>query len=623
MASGLFHDVVTAQAGSTAAALVFRPQGRVHVAVIVKATFAFAADAAMPRAEPQPIHRGEVPYGPGARSVARSSDLVPYLSQADVLFTGHAHAPPSGPVRALRVRLAVLDGEQAIIDKELQVQAPFSFSRLPLVYEWAYGGPTVPENPVGTGAAAGSAPPNVIDPAHPERPAGFGPVSRDWPARAALLKGTPPGVIEAEIPEIPEGFDWSYFQAAPPDQRVAHLRGDEWIVLEGLHPTLSSLRTRLPGARARAAVHGLSAFGVEEGRSIDLVADTLHIDGDEQRCTLVWRGSFPVPSMEALAAMRITTEVRAGEALGASPPTMLLSELSPPEAPAVRDLPRAPAGAGGTILLGDAPPPTIVLDEVRAPLPGTLSLSEEEGRPRAAALPFNPSESAWIAGGVPTAMAEPTAVPESTGTLCLSGLEQAEVAGHEVMPFMASRAQSVPVEVSAPAPEAGPAAPPPPLPEPSPPLTATAIPSCVKEDDEIEIERCAEIAAEIGEGRAARAAALAAHGVSEARFREAERRWNDVIARETGRGRRSARNAYDDAYVLAWEKLRGRLTLLEYARLTVAARRGRLLPELDALGIRGTVWMRLQRVWKRRLADDPDSAAALRQLIAATEEMPA
>src|SRR5262249_11782414 len=143
------------------------------------------------------------------------------------------------------------------------------------------------ENPFGLATTAGVA--SIVDPAAPGRPAGFAPLGRDWPARRRLLGAVPRQMLEGPAAAIPAGFDWSYFQAAPLDQRTELLRGAEWIVLEGLHPERPRLVTRLPGARGLARVYGVSAFDASEGRMLDLYADTLRIDGADQRCTVVWR----------------------------------------------------------------------------------------------------------------------------------------------------------------------------------------------------------------------------------------------------------------------------------------------------------------------------------------------
>jgi len=37
----------------------------------------------------------------------------------------------------------------------------------------------------------------------------------------------------AAIPELPGDFGWAYFNAAPEDQRIDFLHGDEWVGFEG------------------------------------------------------------------------------------------------------------------------------------------------------------------------------------------------------------------------------------------------------------------------------------------------------------------------------------------------------------------------------------------------------
>ncbi|WP_434044369.1 MULTISPECIES: DUF2169 family type VI secretion system accessory protein [Sorangium] len=310
--SAIAPERVTPLSGAAAAAVAWRSRGQLRITVIVKATFAFAPDAEMPRVEPQKIVPGEVHHGnhPG-RSVRLTSDLAPHLDRADVLFTGHAHAPPGAPVHSLPVRLAISDESGVVLDKQLLVQDRAGFQRIPLVYERALRGENDEENFLGVPAKGDPSDPeaNITDPLQPARAAGFGPIARAWPARRRLLGATPRKALDAPIAEIPDTFDWSYYQAAPPDQRMRYLRGGEWIELHGLHPTLPRVRMRLPEARGRARIHGLSAFGVSEGQQLDLNADTLRIDGDEQRCTVVFRGSFPVPDTAALAAVSIAAGV--------------------------------------------------------------------------------------------------------------------------------------------------------------------------------------------------------------------------------------------------------------------------------------------------------------------------
>lgn len=302
---------VTALHSSVAATLAWRCKNQLYLTVLVKATFAFAVDAPMTRMKPQEIVRTEVHHGQDlARSVMLTSDLAPYLARADVLFTGSAHAPGGQPTRAVPLRLAVFSAKGPVLDKRLVARDPVGFQTLPVVYEHAVRG-LDEENPLGATSEA-----RILDPRELHRPGGFGPIGRVWPMRKRLLGTTPRAALEGPIATIPADFDWAYFQAAPPDQRVDYLAGNEWILMEGLHPSEPCLRTRLPGARGLARLYGLGGYGVEEGTPLELVADTLRIDGDAQCCTVVWRQNVPIAGDEALAAAYVVAGVEvAGEVL--------------------------------------------------------------------------------------------------------------------------------------------------------------------------------------------------------------------------------------------------------------------------------------------------------------------
>jgi hypothetical protein len=428
-----WSDAVTALPGAAAALVPWRAQGQIHLTVVAKATFAFAEDAAMTPVDPQEIVRAEVHHGNNpVRSIRVSSDLAPRLPRVDVVFTGHAHAPPAGRATAALVRIAVFTHERAFLDRTLRVEDRAGFDRLPLVYERALGGMSVPDNPLGV------ATPSIVDPQAPDRPAGFGPIARAWPVRKALLGSTPRKVLDGNIAEIPDGFDWSYYQAAPAEQRLDDLAGDEWILLAGLHPT-PLLRMRLPGARGRARLHGLSAFGVAEGHGLDLRLDTIRIDGDEERCTLVWRESVVLPSEAALDQVQVVAgvELPAAPLAWADPPRerraprpAAAPTLEGPSATlalgvedAARFLPAtpfqpAPAGAGLAAQL----PPRAPVEHVPS---GTLSLPGEEvvvhaslraeiqaaARPSPAPATYSPWAAGAPKGGLAPAPSRETAAP--------------------------------------------------------------------------------------------------------------------------------------------------------------------------------------------------------------------
>ncbi|HVY45492.1 MAG TPA: DUF2169 domain-containing protein, partial [Minicystis sp.] len=336
------------------AAVLWRARGVLRVTVVVKATFGLVHEGTARLVAPVPIvdrdkHRDKNP----TNSVEAASDLAPFVDGADVTLVGHAYTAAGHAVPAMSVRLAV-GRDRMLIDKTLHVFGdrtaaqpgrPAPFHRMPLVYERAYGGPDVPENPVGVGARGSPKLPNIVDPQDPLRPAGFAPIASIWPVRRGLLGGGQKRVLRPPILEIDDAFPWDYYHAAPGDQRLRQLVGDEWLVLDGLHPALPRLATRLPGARGVARAHLVHAHGAGPPQEISLAADTLAIDVDQQRCTLAWRGHL---DMQAGAAQLDALRLFAGVELpgyAVTWPTMQEVAAIPPPAVA--------SGESSTMDLGD------------------------------------------------------------------------------------------------------------------------------------------------------------------------------------------------------------------------------------------------------------------------------
>jgi uncharacterized protein YjbI with pentapeptide repeats len=280
-----------------AGARLWRTAGSHRLTIVVKSTFSPLHQQPMQLAAPDGLIVDDAHLdGDESRSVIASSDLAPYLPRAEVLFVGCAHS--ATPVPGLSVRIG-LYGARPLIEKTLHVVGtrtlaehgagpPEPFVELPIVYEQALRG-AMDENPVGIVPAPGVQMPTVLDPDDAGSPAGFGPLSPRWPGRRRLLRQLDPGLLEAAVPELPDAFAWSYFQAAPPDQRCPFFIGDEWIVLDNLWPGAARLESRLPSARAGARVYDGARF-----MDVPLIADTLFIDGTRQVCSVVWRGNVPI-----------------------------------------------------------------------------------------------------------------------------------------------------------------------------------------------------------------------------------------------------------------------------------------------------------------------------------------
>ena len=296
--------------------------------IIVKATFRLVHDAPAQLVNPLDVVRVDhcCPTG----SLEEAAETAPYIPNVGVILSGHACAPQGRPIASAAVHLGLVGaGARRSVDKTLHVFGDRSrvgdgavqlFERMPLVYERACGGP---DNPVGV--AFGSAVlPNVVDAVDPHRPGGFGPIASHWPTRRRLLGSVAPTVLETSIPELPAGFDWRYFQAAPANQQLDALHGGEWIVLDGLHPALPRVQTRLPDAVARVEWSIATAQGSGPVRPIAVYADTLVIDTERLSCSVVWRGRVAIERPDTLSAISVSAGVE-----NPKPPTLTPSGATP------------------------------------------------------------------------------------------------------------------------------------------------------------------------------------------------------------------------------------------------------------------------------------------------------
>ena len=245
------------------------------------------------------------------RSVAITADMAPPPPRAEVLFSGHAYALAGKPVAERLVRLGLWRGDTELFDKALRVVGdrkatadsglaePAPFTKLPIVYERAYGGFGCDRNPFGCGhgeTEPEGPQPNILDPNDACHTSCFAPLSRVWPERKRLLAGMRPRRLDQRIIDLPKDFDFSFFQAAPADQRADELRPGDRVILEGLTPGGGTLHSFIPEARIllrEVASKRLEAMG-------SLQANTLRIDGDAETCSITWRGVAPLPHERAL-----------------------------------------------------------------------------------------------------------------------------------------------------------------------------------------------------------------------------------------------------------------------------------------------------------------------------------
>ncbi|MBW2524028.1 MAG: DUF2169 domain-containing protein [Deltaproteobacteria bacterium] len=302
------HAVGQVAAGCT----LWRTRGRLNVAVIAKVTLSLVPEGTMVLAEPRPISGRDL-IDPTRRVADLSAirETSPALQFVDVVVFGHAYAPFDSHGRRsateTTARLALVQDGQAVIDKTISVlgrrrrgELPEPFERIELGYERALGGIGFAENPIGVGISKDRPEelPSFVDPVDPTgRVAGFSPIPASFPVRRRLLGSFVPSALDEAVVEVPDDLDWSYLQAAPQDQRIRTLRGDEWLALDGLTDTPGPVRSRLPGATAMLRSYPSNGSGSCE--TMPMRADMLLIDGDRLECSVVWRISIPVASEAA------------------------------------------------------------------------------------------------------------------------------------------------------------------------------------------------------------------------------------------------------------------------------------------------------------------------------------
>jgi uncharacterized protein YjbI with pentapeptide repeats len=258
--------------------------------------------------------------------LTHASDFADFKLRADVLLRGSCYAPGGRQGAECPVLFRVGAWSKALwvvgprVWTDAVIGSPFSdplpFRRMPITYENAFGGPGYDKNPVGKGAGTTELPTvehaGVRVRARSDRtaPASYGPINPAWPERATKIgKEYGRKYLTERAPFYAEDFDWSYFNAAPMDQRLpGYLRGDEEITLQNLHPSIPVLTSRLPGVRVRAFVKDTAA----RFREVRMALDTLLAEPDEEKVFLTWRG---VDSVKELDLSDVKTVLVASERL--------------------------------------------------------------------------------------------------------------------------------------------------------------------------------------------------------------------------------------------------------------------------------------------------------------------
>ncbi|MEZ4447385.1 MAG: hypothetical protein R3B72_50380 [Polyangiaceae bacterium] len=144
-------------------------------------------------------------------------------------------------------------------------------------------------------------------------------------------------------------------------------------------------------------------------------------------------------------------------------------------------------------------------------------------------------------------------------------------------------------------------------PDPAEPIPRTPVSG-------VDLERYAQIAAELAEQPRARNEVLARHELNELRWLEIEKTWLLRVATGALAGDPSLGQAIDQAFIAAQDAVGGgepARPLADYARIVARLESGEALtPTLAAEGLSLADWSRLSRAWSGRIAADPEVARA-------------
>jgi len=295
--------------------------------VAVKATFDILPDGSTRISEKQeePLY-GEIYAGEaGKTSIVYDGDLGGSKQRTDIVLNGFACAPADRTVTEIMVSMRVgtlMKTLQVFGDRlwhrgvvGLAMSRPAPFTKMPIVYERAFGGwdripknpadqRLEPRNPIGAGFATreehleNTPLPNIEAPRQlisswrdRPQPAGFGVVASHWMPRLKY-GGTYDAAWQRErFPLLAADFDPRYFQCAPEDQQTT-LHGGETVELFNL-----TADGRLTFELPRPSLGFQTRFGE---RRVDHRASlhTVILEPAIPRVIMVWHTTLPVANRD-------------------------------------------------------------------------------------------------------------------------------------------------------------------------------------------------------------------------------------------------------------------------------------------------------------------------------------
>ncbi len=305
--------------------------GRACIVVIAKASWSIPENGHEPQlltSDYLDIVAADVSMGePGASATLYENDFARFKPQCDVIMHASAYADKEQGLSQVVAGFKI--GKQ--IEKYIRVYGSRCWSKTilsigmgnahpfrvqPIHYGLAFGGADLTcfdhkgeasvfvNNPVGLGYAPDTPIDKLINTPAPQletitepikspyvnyTAVSFGPISRNFHPRL-LLSGTYDEHWSEHIsPFLPDDFDERFYQCAPEDQQMDYVQGGEKVAL--INVTQDGLRKfSLPSTELFMSVR---KKGVDEAQ-LEVNADTLIIEPDLDRFSIVWRASIPI-----------------------------------------------------------------------------------------------------------------------------------------------------------------------------------------------------------------------------------------------------------------------------------------------------------------------------------------
>lgn len=250
--------------------------------------------------------------------------------RAELLVHGSCYPRRQSTTCPVRVKLGPIDKTLYVIGDRFWRRGvptePQPFEKMPLTYEYAFGGEGYAENPRGKGMKPVDTPngpmqplPNielpgkqVESPRDRPPPAGFEGYDIAWPQRFSKA-----GTYDAKwrkqlFPGFAKDIDWTVFNEAPLDQRIkGHFSGGEAFSVENMHPSHAQVSGALPKLVVRAFAYRKPKGKGDDGLEfVDTRLDTVHLFPHVERGVAIYRGVTRVRDDDAaeVLAMMIAAE---------------------------------------------------------------------------------------------------------------------------------------------------------------------------------------------------------------------------------------------------------------------------------------------------------------------------